>query len=64
MRNLCLIGLIVFCLSACSMQRFEINQQVPEYARPSYTGTSHFIFWGLDQSQVLNPGKACGSAGV
>lgn len=57
-------ALTLIGLTACSVQRFEINPQQSIADMPSYEGTDHFVFWGLGQMETMHPGEACGPEGV
>ena len=67
MKKIVILGFCALCiigLSACSTQRFNVNPNPIVADEPSYEGTNHFLFWGLGQTQTMNPGSACGPQGV
>jgi len=46
----------------CANQKFLIENG--DQTIPTYTGTSHFIFWGIGQTNKINPNEICGTKGV
>lgn len=61
MKKLFLI-LALLSLAACSTQRFSVSsttkRQTPSSV-PHFTTTSHFFFWGIDQTDFRNAIDMC-----
>ncbi len=63
MKKLLMISAVALALSGCCSQKFTVvGTTVPTV--PTYTGVSHFIFWGLGQSLTVDPKEICGSKGI
>ncbi|MCQ2966272.1 MAG: Bor family protein [Alphaproteobacteria bacterium] len=62
MKKLLFAFALMLSVSACSTQRFVLDPNVPEH--PTYSGISHFWFWGLFQTDRINPEMHCGTNGI
>lgn len=62
MKKFLFAAALILSLSACSTQRFVLDPNVPEH--PTYSGVSHYWFWGLLQTDRINPERHCGTNGV
>lgn len=63
MKHFLSIFMIAVLLTGCAAQRIETTQN--QYLRaPAYTGTNHFIFWGLRQIKTRDAKEVCGDNNV
>ena len=53
---------LAMALSACSIQRFDLDGK--HTTIPTYEGVSHFVFWGIGQEKDYNPREICGNRGI
>ena len=62
MKKFLMASAVVLALTGCSTQQFTVTgNRVPTV--PAYEGTSHFIFWGLGQTKVMDPKEICNARG-
>ena len=59
-KQLALILIATSFLAACATQDFEIGSR--SGGQLVVDKTSHFVFWGLGQTDRINPARACGGA--
>jgi hypothetical protein len=62
MKKAMFIFATLLILSSCCRQRFLIDDNAKTI--PTYTGTSHFIFWGLGQEEKIDPKEVCDSGKI
>ena len=56
MKKILTISLLVSLLASCASQSFITDKKHYKVTYPSYSKTSHFVFWGIGQTKTLeNP---------
>lgn len=53
----------ILAMMSCSTQNFKVTSGTSKTI-PNFEGTSHFIFWGLGQENLIDPKEICGDKKV